>query len=151
DMDARLPTVEVVACAVPLSGVETDMVRVVVTADRERESVDRDPIELARVAVRLLDLADQGAVHRRIPPQPRWGRIHEAAVSGRAPDRCGGRGATIHLVGPRGHPPKRRPDQGPSGHALPQLPPSQAFRRAAVRSPESPSNADVQTPAPSNP
>src|SRR5204862_809605 len=106
DVNARLPTVEIVAGAVPLSGVETDMVRVVVTAEREREPVDRDPIELACVAVRLLDLADQGAVHRRIPPQPRSGRIHEAAVAGRAPDRWVAVVAQPYTSAPVGSPPE---------------------------------------------
>ena len=74
NVDARSPTVEIMAGAVPLTGVETQVMRVVVAAERERQSVDRDPIQLARVAIRLLDLADQGTVHRRIPPLPRQGR-----------------------------------------------------------------------------
>src|SRR5215210_7923410 len=37
DMDAGPPTVEIMAGAMPLAGVEADMVRVVVTAERERE------------------------------------------------------------------------------------------------------------------
>ena len=63
-MDARPPALEVVAGAAPLTGVEPDVMGVVVATEREREPVDRDPIELSRVAIRLLDLADQGAVHR---------------------------------------------------------------------------------------
>src|SRR5205814_763136 len=44
-VDARSPTVKVVAGASPLAGIEIDMVRVVVAAERERESVDGDSIE----------------------------------------------------------------------------------------------------------
>src|SRR5215210_339638 len=44
------------------------MVSVVVATEREGEPVDRDAIELSRVAICLFDLADQGTVHRRIPP-----------------------------------------------------------------------------------
>src|SRR5262245_18096761 len=61
---ARCPALEVVAGAAPLTGVERDVMRVVVATERERETVDRDAIELSSVAIRLLDLADQGAVHR---------------------------------------------------------------------------------------
>ena len=43
----------------PLSGVEGDVVDVVIATEREGEPVDRDAIELSRVAIRLLDLADQ--------------------------------------------------------------------------------------------
>src|SRR5258706_1075964 len=57
----------------PLAGVETDMVRVVAAADRQSEPVEGDSIELAGVAVRLLDLADQGAVHQARPSSPRRG------------------------------------------------------------------------------
>src|SRR5215203_5115804 len=111
-MHTSLPTVEIVAGAVPLTGVEADMVRVVVTAERERDPVDRDAIELARVAVRLLDLADQGAVHRRIPPQPARG-----ASRGRRFRSCtrpvwGGRGPHDTPGGRSGHPPKSaQPDR----------------------------------------
>src|SRR5436190_12878354 len=67
EVDADVPGLEVVAGAVPPTGVETDMVRVVVAAEREREPFERDSIELTRVAIGLLDLADQGAVHRARP------------------------------------------------------------------------------------
>ena len=63
-MDARVPALEIVAGAVPRTGVETDVVRVVIAAEGEREPIDGDPVQLARVAIRLLDLADQRAVHR---------------------------------------------------------------------------------------
>jgi hypothetical protein len=52
---------------------------VVVATEREGEAVDRDSIELSRVAISLFDLADQGTVHRRIPPSPFRG-VHEAVV-----------------------------------------------------------------------
>ena len=58
------PTLEVVAGATPLTAVEPDVMGVVIATECEREMVDRDPIELSGVAIRLLDLADQGAVHR---------------------------------------------------------------------------------------
>src|SRR3989304_4342635 len=58
------------AVAAPLTGVEGDVVRVVVAAERERDAIDRDPIELTGVAIRLLDLADQGAVHQARPSGP---------------------------------------------------------------------------------
>ena len=58
-MDARSPTLEVVAGASPLTGIEGDVMRVVVATERERQPVDGDPIELSRVAIRLFDLADQ--------------------------------------------------------------------------------------------
>src|SRR3954469_9044128 len=51
DVNASPPTVEVMAGAVPLAGVETDVMRVVVATECERDPVDRDPIELARVAI----------------------------------------------------------------------------------------------------
>src|SRR5437763_717846 len=82
-MDARAPAVEVVAGAVPLTGVEADVVGVVVATEGERETVDRDPIELSRVPIRLLDLADQRTVHRATPPPPRRG--DQAAVVRSAP------------------------------------------------------------------
>ena len=59
EVDTGAPTLEVVAGATPLAGIEGDMVRVVIATERERESIDRDPIEFSRVAIRLLDLADQ--------------------------------------------------------------------------------------------
>src|SRR3954469_7056679 len=73
-VDTRTPTLEVVAGATPLTAVEPDVVGVVIAAEREREPVDRDPIELTRVAIRLLDLADQGAVHRSATSVARVGR-----------------------------------------------------------------------------
>jgi len=85
-MDTRVPALEVVAGAVPAPGVEAHVMGVVVTAKREVEAIDRDPIELACVAVRLLDLADQGAVHRpgsSVAP----GGAHEAAVRSSTIDR----------------------------------------------------------------
>src|SRR5205814_9914776 len=48
------------------------MVRVVVAPKGERQAVDRDPIQLTRVAIRLLDLADQRAVHRRKTSIAAW-------------------------------------------------------------------------------
>src|SRR6266446_8574383 len=69
-VDARTPALEIVASAVPLTGVEADVMDVVVATEREGEAVDRDSIELSRVAISLFDLADQGTVHRRIPPSP---------------------------------------------------------------------------------
>jgi hypothetical protein len=47
------------AGAVPLTGIEADVVGVVVTAERQGDPLDRDPIKLACVAIRLLDLADE--------------------------------------------------------------------------------------------
>src|SRR6266550_1094752 len=73
-VDARSPTLEVVAGATPLAGIEGDVVGVVIAAERERETVDCDSIELSRVAIRLLDLADQGTVHRRSTSVARGGR-----------------------------------------------------------------------------
>ena len=70
----QLPSFEVVAGAVPLAGIEADVVGVVVAAERERNAIDRDAIELAGVAIRLLDLADQGAVHLARPSRPHAGR-----------------------------------------------------------------------------
>ena len=58
-MGARAPTIEIVAGAMSLSGVEGDVMDVVIATEGEREPVDRDAIELSRVAIRLLDLADQ--------------------------------------------------------------------------------------------
>src|SRR5262249_32044672 len=55
-VDATAPRLEVVACAAPLTGVEAHVMGVVVTAEREGQAIDRDPIELACVAIRLLDL-----------------------------------------------------------------------------------------------
>src|SRR4249919_2370157 len=73
-MDARPPTLEVVAGATPLTAVEPDVVGVVIATERERKPVDRDSIELSGVAIRLLDLADQGAVHRSATSVARLGR-----------------------------------------------------------------------------
>src|SRR6185436_12860012 len=74
EMDARSPTLEVVAGATPLTAVEPDVMGVVIATECEREMVDRDPIELSGVAIRLLDLADQGAVHRSATSVARVGR-----------------------------------------------------------------------------
>jgi hypothetical protein len=89
EMDAGTPALEIVAGAMPRTGVETDMVGVVVATEGEREAVDRDPVQLARVAIRLLDLADQGAVHRRGPsmPEPSAQAVIEAAVRSCTIDR----------------------------------------------------------------
>src|SRR3977135_1031915 len=80
-MDARGPRLEVMAGAVPLAGVETDVMGVVVATEGESEPVDRDPIELTRVGILLRALADQGTVHRGIPPSPRDGRSRGRARS----------------------------------------------------------------------
>src|SRR5215208_3260733 len=69
------------AGAVPLTGVEADVVRVVVAAEREGHTIDRDPVQLAGVTIRLLDLADQGAVHRAATSVAPW----EGRCRGRRP------------------------------------------------------------------
>jgi hypothetical protein len=43
----------------PLAGIEADVMGVVVTTERQGDALDRDPIKLACVAIRLLDLADE--------------------------------------------------------------------------------------------
>src|SRR6476646_1544695 len=65
EMDTRTRALEMVAGAMPRTGVETHVVGVVVAAEGEREPVDGDPVQLASVTICLLDLADQRAVHRR--------------------------------------------------------------------------------------
>src|SRR5450759_919271 len=64
EMHARAPALEVVARTVPLAGVETDVMGVVVPTERQGDAFDRDAIQLASVAIRLLDLADERGVHR---------------------------------------------------------------------------------------
>src|SRR5437879_10231727 len=71
------------AGAVPRSGVKADVVGVVVAPKSEGQAVDRDPIQLTRVAIRLLDLADQRAVHRRKTSIATWARARPP--SGHAP------------------------------------------------------------------
>src|SRR6185503_8248294 len=78
------------------TGVETDVMGVVVATERECETVDRDAIELARVAVRLLDLADQGAVHRHIPPSPTRAAPRPRPVDAPADRWSGRRVQTLH-------------------------------------------------------
>ena len=90
----------------PLTGVEADMVRVVVATERERDAVDRDAIELSRVAICLLDLADQGTVHRRIPPSPRWASPRPRPVDAPS-DRWSGRLGQPYTGLRPGSPPKR--------------------------------------------
>src|SRR5262245_613891 len=82
-MHAGTRALEVVAGAMPLTSVETDVMGVVVATEGERETVDGDPIQLARVAIRLLDLADQRAVHRRRTSVALWALARPP--SGRAP------------------------------------------------------------------
>src|ERR1035437_1808661 len=67
DVNARTPALEEVASAVPGFAFESNRVRIVVALKRDRELFERDPIQLAGVAVRLLDLPDERAVHRRYP------------------------------------------------------------------------------------
>src|SRR5205823_2598350 len=93
-VDATPPRFEVVAGAVPLTGIEAHVVGVVVAAERERNAIDRDSIELAGVAIRLLDLADQGAVHLARPSRPLAGRWRPP--SGPAPTERGGRSPSLH-------------------------------------------------------
>ncbi len=81
EMDARGPALEVMAGAVPLTGVETDVVGVVVAPEGEREPIDRDPVQLAGVTICLLDLADQGAVHRAATSVAPWGAAGAAVRS----------------------------------------------------------------------
>src|SRR4029453_14823751 len=75
---------------------EADMVGVVVPTERDGEPVDRDAIELSRVAIRLLDLADQRTVHRRIPPSP--ARAEPRPRSGRCTFRPVGAVVGVHLT-----------------------------------------------------
>src|SRR5687768_1740049 len=88
------------AGAMPLTGVETHVMGVVVATEGERESVDRDAIELTRVAIRLLDFADQGTVHRGSTS------VAPGGDSQAAPGRCTIRpverscAVTIHPVAP---------------------------------------------------
>jgi hypothetical protein len=49
---------------VPDTGVEAHLVGVVVPTERDAEAIELDAILLAGVPVRLLDLADERAVHR---------------------------------------------------------------------------------------
>src|SRR6185369_1227038 len=95
------PGFEIVAGAVPLTGIETHVVGVVVTAERERQAVDRDAIELAGVAVGLLDLADQGRVHLARPSSPGMGAV--APPSSPAPTGRGGRKPSLHRAAGTGH------------------------------------------------
>ena len=104
-VNTRSPTVEVVAGASPLAGIEVDMVRVVVAAEREREPVDRDPIELARVAICLLDLADQGTVHRGATSVALWG-ARGSAVRSCTSTGDGGRVPEAYTCRPIGSPTK---------------------------------------------
>src|SRR3954468_15666777 len=85
-MDAGTPALEVVVRAMPPAGVEADVMRVVVTTERQGNALDRDAVHLAGVAVRLLDLADERGVHRRGTSSRPTGR-HRGPPSG----RCAGR------------------------------------------------------------
>ena len=108
------------------------MVRVVVATEREREAIDGDPIELSRVAIRLLDLADQGAVHRVQPPSPEGAR--GAAV--RSAPRPVMAVASVH---PKGTPaeadvtPARRP-RSAQGASVPSRPKSSSSRMTSSSS-----------------
>src|SRR5205823_3432936 len=110
--DARAPAVEVVAGAVPLTGVEADVVGVVVATEGERETVDRDPIELSRVPIRLLDLADQRTVHRATPPPPRRGDQAAVVRSAPRPGCARHRPARARMYR---RSPRRVPDRGAAG------------------------------------
>jgi hypothetical protein len=52
---------------VPGTGVEAHVMRVVVAPERDAEAIERQAVALAGVPIRLLDLADERAVHRRGP------------------------------------------------------------------------------------
>src|SRR5665811_547884 len=86
-MDATLPTLEVVARTVPGTGVEAHMVGVVVPTERDAEAIELDAILLAGIPIRLLDLADERAVHRGDPSVATWTR------RGRRPVESSGRPA----------------------------------------------------------
>src|SRR5450432_1041551 len=70
EVDAAAPTLEIVAGAAPLSGHEGHVMGVVVATERQRKLVDRNPIELASIAICLLDLANERTVHAPGPPSP---------------------------------------------------------------------------------
>src|SRR5665811_1843908 len=86
-MDATLPTLEVVARTVPGTGDEAHMVGVVVPTERDAEAIELDAILLAGIPIRLLDLADERAVHRGDPSVATWTR------RGRRPVELSGRPA----------------------------------------------------------
>ena len=115
-MDARAPTLEVVAGATPLAGIEGDMMGVVVATEGEGQAVDRDPIELRayRFAFSTLPISELciGANLRRP-----WG-ADEAAVRSAPSTGGGGRVPSAYTAGRGGHPRKssyRRADQDGSG------------------------------------
>ena len=81
---------------------------VVVATEREREPVDRDAIELSRVAIRLLDLADQGAVHRGATSVAPLG-ARGAAVRSCTSTGDGGRVPEEYTRGPAGGTPEIGP------------------------------------------
>ena len=59
-MRARFERFEVVAIAMPAVGLERDAMGVVIATKSERDPVDGDPVELACVTIRLLDLQPMG-------------------------------------------------------------------------------------------
>src|SRR5207344_786520 len=81
------------------------VVGVVVAAERERQAIDRDPIELAGVAIRLFDLADQGAVHLARPSRPPRGAMAAAVRS--CTDRARRARVKPTPATPSGHHPQR--------------------------------------------
>src|SRR3954470_22331826 len=121
-VDARTPTLEVVAGATPLTAVEPDVMGVVIATECEREPVDGHPIELSRVAIRLLDLADQGAVHRSATSVARVGARGAAVRSAPRPVMAVASTQRVHpssrrgsgQIGPAG---PARPSERPSGSA----------------------------------
>ena len=87
DVGAGLPGLEVVAVALPAIGIEAHAMRVVVATEGHAHPFDGDPVQLARVSVGLLDLADDAGVHRSPPPRPRRmrGPAGPSGASGGAP------------------------------------------------------------------
>ena len=56
---------------------------VVVPTERQGDALDRDAIQLASVAIRLLDLADREECIADLPPVARAQGVHEGQPSGR--------------------------------------------------------------------
>jgi hypothetical protein len=67
-VDAGTPALEEVAGAMPGFTVESNRVNVVVAFESHRELLERNPIQLTGIAVRLLDLPNERAVHYQYPP-----------------------------------------------------------------------------------